>query len=171
MNLGDKFHDWSLRTSAIRPFWSLPPTRIRSNCTLAGRDRQGGDRLAAQATLRANQRRVAAQLIATTPSHALFGRALSQLHREHLAQARYAQRLNWLLFNGFQPQDMWNVFEHFYRLPDQLIHRFHALALTASNRARILVGKPPAGFQLGTALRSTSSQLGRSLQAALARTR
>lgn len=106
--------------------------------------------------------------LATRPAQAVFDKALAQLYAQHVAQARYAQRLNWLLFNGFDPTDMWNVFERFYRLPDALIHRFYAMALTSTDRARILIGRPPTGFKLGSALKSTGVQLERSLQSTFA---
>ena len=52
--------------------------------------------------------------------------------------ARYAERLNWLLFHSFEPGDMRNVFERFYALPEGLIHRFYALSMTWLDRARIV---------------------------------
>jgi len=47
---------------------------------------------------------------------------------------------------------MCHVFERFYGLPDALVHRFYALELTAFDRARILVGRPPRGFSFAHAL-------------------
>lgn len=82
----------------------------------------------------------------------VFGAELTRLVREHRAQARYAERLNALLFHGFQPSDMWNVFARFYRLPDTLIERFYALQLTGLDRARILVGRPPKGFSISNVI-------------------
>jgi lycopene beta-cyclase len=78
----------------------------------------------------------------------VFGEPMRALHREHRSQARYAQRLNALLFHAFPPAAMWNVFARFYRLPDALIERFYALQLTALDRARILIGRPPKGFSV-----------------------
>ena len=52
----------------------------------------------------------------------------------------------------FAPADMWHVFERFYRMPDPLVHRFYALALTPIDRARILSGRPPRGINLFAAL-------------------
>jgi lycopene beta-cyclase len=72
--------------------------------------------------------------------------------RAHAQQFAYAQRLNWLLFNCFEPTEMWRVFERFYRLPEPLIHRFYALELTRSDRARIVLGAPPRGLSLRAAL-------------------
>jgi lycopene beta-cyclase len=78
----------------------------------------------------------------------VLGRELDALVREHRAQARYAYALNRLLFHCFAPDAMWNVFARFYRLPEPLIHRFYALALSRLDRARILVGRPPRGLSL-----------------------
>jgi lycopene beta-cyclase len=82
----------------------------------------------------------------------VLGPALHTLAREHRSQVRYAQWLNRLLFTCFADDAMWNVFERFYRLPEPLIHRFYALALSRADRARILLGLPPRGFSLGHAL-------------------
>jgi len=109
--------------------------------------------------------------VGSRPASQVFDKALAQLYQNHVVQARYAQRLNWLLFNGFEPHDMWNVFERFYRLPDSLLHRFYALQLTTTDRARILIGRPPPGFNLRTALKSSGAQLPRSLQALLSSAR
>jgi lycopene beta-cyclase len=91
--------------------------------------------------------RLARHVAAHAPKE-VFGGALSDLVREHKEQARYAKHLNALLFHAFAPEDMWNVFARFYRLPDALIERFYALQLTPFDRARILIGKPPKGFSL-----------------------
>lgn len=77
---------------------------------------------------------------------------LGALWREHRVQARFAERLNWLLFHAFEPQAMWHVFRRFYRLPEPLVHRFYAMQTCAVDRARILVGRPPEGFSLSAAL-------------------
>ncbi len=78
-----------------------------------------------------------------------------QVHRE---QARFAQRLNWLLFNCFAPQQRWHVFSRFYRLPEPLIERFYALATTRVDRARIVLGRPPRGISLRAALAAATLQ-------------
>ena len=91
--------------------------------------------------------RLACHVAAHAP-HEVFGAALAQLASEHRSQARYAEHLNALLFHAFAPEDMWNVFARFYRLPDALIERFYALQLTALDRARILIGRPPKGFSV-----------------------
>lgn len=67
-------------------------------------------------------------------------------------QARFARFLNRLLFTGLAPENRWTVFERFYRLPESVIARFYACALTPLDRARLLVGRPPRGFSVRSAL-------------------
>lgn len=83
----------------------------------------------------------------------VFGAAFRNLVREHRGQARYAERLNGLLFRWFAPGRRISVFERFYRLPEDVIRRFYALRMTWSDRVRILVGRPPRGFSLRERLR------------------
>ena len=101
--------------------------------------------------------------VAARAPHDVFGSALQRFVEEHRAQARYAEWLNALLFHAFAPEDMWHVLARFYRLPDALIERFYALQLTAFDRARILVGRPPKGFsvaQVISHMRSARPSLG-----------
>ena len=51
-----------------------------------------------------------------------------------------------------QPDQRYRVFEHFYRLPPERIARFYAGALTATDRMRILSGRPPV--PVGAALKA-----------------
>ncbi len=90
--------------------------------------------------------------VAAHRSEDMFGPDFAQLVQRHKSQARYAQELNRLLFHCFAPDEMWNVFARFYRLPEPLIARFYALSLTRWDQARILVGRPPRGFSLTHAL-------------------
>ena len=76
------------------------------------------------------------------------GEGLRALAKRHEQQVRYAYWLNRLLFGCFDSADMWNVFERFYKLPEALIRRFYALDMSAADRARILVGRPPRGIRL-----------------------
>jgi lycopene beta-cyclase len=63
-------------------------------------------------------------------------------------QARFCLLLNRLLFSAFAPEQRRHVLERFYRLPESTIRRFYALETSASDRARILCGRPPRGFSL-----------------------
>lgn len=92
-----------------------------------------------------------AQHMSERPAHAVFDGHLARLYRRHRAQVRFAQHLNRLLFHCFEPRDMWNVFARFYTLPDDVIHRFYSMSLTALDRARLLAGRPPRGFSLARA--------------------
>ena len=88
--------------------------------------------------------------LSARPAADVFDASLARLYRAHRAQVWYAQCLNRLLFHCFAPQDAWNVFARFYTLPDDVIHRFYALSLTALDRIRLIAGRPPRGFSLRT---------------------
>ncbi len=72
---------------------------------------------------------------------------LRLLRSNHERQVRFCMLLNRLLFDGFEPEDRRSVFERFYRLPQDTIHRFYALGLTRPDQLRILCGRPPKGFR------------------------
>ena len=91
--------------------------------------------------------RVADHVAGTEPGE-LFGADLRALARAHRDQLRFAHRLNRMLFEWFSPAARRNVLERFYRLPEATIARFYALQLTAADRARILLGRPPRGLSL-----------------------
>jgi lycopene beta-cyclase len=55
----------------------------------------------------------------------------------------YYRFLNRMLFRAAQPDRRYVVLERFYRLPQALIERFYAGRLTAADKLRVLVGKPP----------------------------
>lgn len=61
-------------------------------------------------------------------------------------QRRFGQLLNRLLFEAMPPAARWTAFERFYRLPEATIARFYASASSWGDRARILIGRPPAGL-------------------------
>lgn len=66
----------------------------------------------------------------------------------HRRQHRYATLLNRLAFTAYEPDDRFHVFERFYRLRTPLIERFYRLDMTLSDRARLLLGRPPTGFSV-----------------------
>lgn len=76
---------------------------------------------------------------------------LARLRRERERQARFARRLNRLLFRAGAPGDRWMILSRFYRLPQACIERFFALSSTPADRARILFGRPPRGVSLRAA--------------------
>lgn len=97
---------------------------------------------------------VAARLaahIASRPADALFGAELDALARTHARQLAFATRLNRMLFRWFAPDDRHHVLARFYRLPDAVIARFYALELSAFDRARFFLGRPPRGMSLRAA--------------------
>lgn len=87
-----------------------------------------------------------ASLIASLPPDALFGPELAAFAARHAAQLGFGTRLNRMLFDWFPPARRYHVLERFYRLPEPLIRRFYALELTALDRARIFLGRPPRGI-------------------------
>jgi lycopene beta-cyclase len=78
--------------------------------------------------------------------------SLDELAAAHNKQLGFALRLNKMLFHWFKPEHRYHVLERFYRLPEPVIRRFYALELTAFDRARILIGRPPRGLSLRAAL-------------------
>ncbi len=78
--------------------------------------------------------------------------AANELARSVTRQRGYCHRLNKMLFNWFAPEQRYHVLERFYTLPEPVIRRFYALQLTAGDRARILIGRPPRGMSYRAAL-------------------
>lgn len=56
---------------------------------------------------------------------------------------RFFRLLNRMLFLAGRPEDRWRVLERFHRLAPGLIQRFYAGQLRATDKARLLMGKPP----------------------------
>jgi lycopene beta-cyclase len=81
---------------------------------------------------------------ARTPEETLS--AVGAVARQLEPQRRFGQRLNRLMFEAMSPASRWTAFDRFYRLPEATIARFYASASTWRDRARILVGRPPAGL-------------------------
>jgi lycopene beta-cyclase len=94
--------------------------------------------------------RLAEAVAADPPGEATQAR-IAALRREVHRQARFCRLLNWMLFCAYPPDKRFHVLERFYRLPEATIRRFYALELTLGDRARLLVGRPPAGLSLKTA--------------------
>ncbi len=61
-------------------------------------------------------------------------------------QHRFGRFLNRLMFAAMPPASRWKAFERFYRLPEATIARFYASRSTWRDRARVLLGRPPAGI-------------------------
>jgi lycopene beta-cyclase len=74
--------------------------------------------------------------------------AVAALVPAHRAQLRFARRLVWMMFRWFPSETRAGVLEHFYRLPEDTIRRFYALAMTGRDHARLFLGRPPRGLSL-----------------------
>lgn len=94
-----------------------------------------------------------AEAVARIEPEDLAGHEIEILAGEIRRMARFARALNRLSFRWFEPTERWRVFDRFYRLPEETIRRFHALDMTAGDRIRLLVGRPPRGFSLESRLR------------------
>lgn len=86
----------------------------------------------------------------------LGGDVLARWTREqflrHWDEGRYFRLLNRMLFHAAAPDERYRVFEHFYRLPPELIGRFYVGHLTGADKLRILTGCPPV--PIGKAMRA-----------------
>ncbi|MBT8442503.1 MAG: lycopene beta-cyclase CrtY [Gammaproteobacteria bacterium] len=71
-------------------------------------------------------------------------------------RGRFYRILNRMMFRAAEPEQRYRVLQHFYRLPDDLVHRFYAGTTTMSDRVKILSGKPPV--PIGRAIRSWFSR-------------
>ena len=72
--------------------------------------------------------------------------AVRAVARQLGPQRRFGQLLNRLMFEAMPPALRWTALDRFYRLPEATIARFYASASTWSDRARMLIGRPPAGL-------------------------
>jgi lycopene beta-cyclase len=86
--------------------------------------------------------------VAANVSGSLFDSTWQRFVRAHRVQFRFGTLLNRMLFGAFLPEERWNAFERFYRLPDETIRRFYALETTRLDRIRMVCGRPPRGLSL-----------------------
>lgn len=61
----------------------------------------------------------------------------------HWAQTRFYRQLGAMLFYAGDPDQRYRIFERFYRLPEPTVERFYAARSSLTDKARVLVGKPP----------------------------
>jgi lycopene beta-cyclase len=71
--------------------------------------------------------------------------AVASLAAALAPQRRFGCFLNRLLFDALPPEQRWTALDRFYRLPERTIARFYACRSSALDRARVLIGRPPAG--------------------------
>jgi len=63
-------------------------------------------------------------------------------------QASFARFLNRMMFTAVAQENWWQIFSRFYRMPAASISRFYAMDMSPLDAARMVVGKPPAGFSI-----------------------
>ncbi|NIV74181.1 MAG: lycopene beta-cyclase CrtY, partial [Gammaproteobacteria bacterium] len=96
---------------------------------------------------------------ALATSSSLEGPALAAFVRERSKRlwrrGRFFRLLNRMLFLAGEPEQRFRVLERFYGLPEPLIGRFYAGALSVGDRMRLLSGTPPV--PVGQAVRAMLS--------------
>lgn len=94
----------------------------------------------------------AAVAVAQGPPEAAHERLLA-VHRDTQRQRPFLHTLNQLLFQCFEPEDMWNSFVRFYRKgTPALFERFYAMRLSPTDKTRLLLGRPPRRVKLARAM-------------------
>lgn len=97
----------------------------------------------------------AANALAIADALPLDGAALQGLMERrftaHWRATRFYRDLGRMLFQATEPDERWRVFARFYRLPEPLIARFYAGRLRATDKIRLLSGKPPVPLVRGIA--------------------
>ncbi len=68
---------------------------------------------------------------------------IPQYREGHYDEETFLRLLNRMLFRSCAPEERYKVLQRFYGLPRDLIERFYAGTLSKSDKARILIGKPP----------------------------
>ncbi|MEL7543323.1 MAG: lycopene beta-cyclase CrtY, partial [Pseudomonadota bacterium] len=68
---------------------------------------------------------------------------VERISRSAWQERAYFRMLNRMLFKGAEPDKRVTVFQHFYRSGRGTIERFYAAELSALDKLRILLGKPP----------------------------
>lgn len=76
--------------------------------------------------------------------------------RRHWSAMGFYRLLGSMLFGAAAPDQRVRVFQRFYRMPEHLIERFYAGRSTFSDKARLLIGRPPV--PISGALRALASK-------------
>ncbi len=82
--------------------------------------------------------------------------ALQRWSRRHWQEQSFFRLLNRMLFWAANPSERYRILERFYTLQEPLIERFYSSSLTLSDKARVLMGRPPV--PLGKALRALAEK-------------
>ncbi|MDX7953773.1 lycopene beta-cyclase CrtY [Lichenihabitans sp. Uapishka_5] len=69
--------------------------------------------------------------------------AIERHARRRWRAQRFFRALNRMLFQAGRPDERWTMMRRFYRFPEALITRFYAGDLAATDKIRLLSGKPP----------------------------
>jgi lycopene beta-cyclase len=100
-----------------------------------------------------------ADIIAAAPD--LSSPAIAALIRAHVAKTwderGFFRLLNRMLFMAAEPQQRVDVMARFYTLPEPLIQRFYAARTTATDKVRILSGRPPVAISRALGCLTTTS--------------
>ena len=86
--------------------------------------------------------------------HALFRHRSEKLWQDR----SFFRLLNRMLFHAAEPDQAYRVLEHFYRLPPAVISRFYAAQMAATDKLRVLSGRPPVpiGRAISALMRSAA---------------
>ena len=76
-------------------------------------------------------------------AQAKFQLDMTGLQQQHARQQGFFRLLNRFLFRACVPDQRYKVLQRFYALPAPLIQRFYADKLSALDKLRMLLGKPP----------------------------
>ncbi|MGB3740335.1 MAG: lycopene beta-cyclase CrtY, partial [Pontixanthobacter sp.] len=68
---------------------------------------------------------------------------LAQAAQTHWRDTAFYRLLGSMMFGAAKPEERYRVFQHTYRLDERLIERFYAGRLTTTDKARLLIGRPP----------------------------
>ncbi|MBL8784534.1 MAG: lycopene beta-cyclase CrtY [Deltaproteobacteria bacterium] len=96
--------------------------------------------------------RLACFIAARAPED-VFGAEFDRLADGHEKEARFGHLLNELLFTATEPAQRWKVFRHFYELPDDVTLRFYGMELTAADKRKMFLRRPPPGVNFLKAMR------------------
>jgi lycopene beta-cyclase len=89
------------------------------------------------------------------------GAAIAAYGRDLWRQRSYFRMLNRMLFHAGPPQERYAILQRFYDFDPALVQRFYAGKLTALDRLRVVVGKPPVPFFSALACISEGQMLNR----------
>ncbi len=79
-------------------------------------------------------------------SGALLAHFIRDRANEHWRKTSIYRALGRMLFKAAEPERRVDIFQKFYRLPEDLIERFYACHTTLPDKFRILSGKPPVSI-------------------------